>query len=411
MIHKTKYALVLSTFSLISIQAQNHTTQGAENLSFSEYLSQVNQNNLSLLAEKYNLQIAEAEVIAQKVLPDPELTVEAADENYTLALGYTLELGKRGARMRLAESQAELAKLALEMYFQELRAESAVRFAEAIHHKELLEVRQKSYESMLQLSHSDSIRFRAGEITQTDAYQSKLEAALLLNAVFEQEAAYKSALVVLNRQTGKTAEILPNPLGQWTLSEKKYTLPQLIEAGKQHRIDLLAAKQGVTIAVNQRQLLKAERRTDIGLSVSYEKSWKPSPWSFQGVKAGVSVPLKFSNSNKGALQATQFGIKQAEINEQAAEMQVQSEIAQAFFYFEAATKKLRQFQSGLLDNSKKVLEGTVYKYNRGETGIVEVLIAQRSYNDVQEQYLEAKQGYFSSLIELHKTCGTWDVAL
>lgn len=51
----------------------------------------------------------------------------------------------------------------------------------------------------------------------------------------------------------------------------------------------------------------------------------------------------------------------------------------------------------------------VYKYKRGETNITEVLIAQRTYNEVQEQYLGAMKGYASALVNLQKTCGIWDI--
>ena len=51
----------------------------------------------------------------------------------------------------------------------------------------------------------------------------------------------------------------------------------------------------------------------------------------------------------------------------------------------------------------------VYTYRRGESGILDVLIAQRTYNEVQEQYLEVMKGYVSSLVNLQKTCGMWDI--
>ena len=35
----------------------------------------------------------------------------------------------------------------------------------------------------------------------------------------------------------------------------------------------------------------------------------------------------------------------------------------------------------------------VYKYKRGETNILDVLVAQRTYNEVQQEYLETMKGY------------------
>lgn len=71
-------------------------------------------------------------------------------------------------------------------------------------------------------------------------------------------------------------------------------------------------------------------------------------------------------------------------------------------------KQVLQFDAELIEDAQKLLDGIVYKYQRGETDILEVLIAQRTYNEIQEQYLETLKGYASALIELERVCGTWD---
>lgn len=394
------------------LRSENSENNTQHTLSFSEFLNQVGKNNLSYLAEKYNVNIAEAEIIAQKVLPDPDLDFEAANDAFKLGVSYNLELGnKRGARVRLAKSQAELEKLALEYYYQELRAEAANLFLDAIQQKELLSVKESSYEYMLQLSRSDSIRFKLGEITEVDARQSKLEATTLLNDVFEQEAIYKSALASLNQFMGKTSETFNIPLAKWDTLNREYNLPDLTSQGITNRIDLFAAHKNVEVSINQQKLVKAERKMDLGLSVNYERDWHGFLPPSRSYTAGVSIPLKFSNLNKGAIKVAQYGIEQSKTQQKTLELQVQTEISQAFFYFEAAKKKVKQYQTGLLEESRKILDGMVYKYKRGETSIMEVLIAQRTYNEVQEQYLETIKGYASSLVNLQKTCGIWDIEL
>lgn len=393
-----------------SLKAQDSIDGLNSTLSFREYLNQVGKNNLGYLSEKYNVNIADAEVVAQKILPDPELTFEGANENFSMGLGYTLELGnKRGARVRLAKSQAELEKMALEYYYQELRAKAADLYLDAMQQRELLEVKKSSYDYMLQLNRSDSIRFRLGDITEIDARQSKLEAATLLNEVFEQEAVYKSALATLNQYMGQTTFYLMDLSGKWKNIDRDYLLPELIEVGLNNRIDLYAAKKNIDVAVNQYKLVRAERRIDLGLSVSYARDWYGFLPPSKSVTAGVSVPLPFSNLNKGALKAANYGIEQNKIQEQNTELQIRTEISQAFFQFEASRKKSQQYQTGLLEDAKKILDGMVYKYKRGETNITDVLIAQRTYNEVQELYLETMKGFASSLVTLQTACGIWDI--
>lgn len=400
--------LIYMTYNEVS--AQTIGTVPSQELNFREYLTRVGKNNLNYLAEQLNVDIAQAEIIAQKVLPDPDLEFEAADETFSLGLGYSLELGnKRGARVKLARSMAEYEKLSLEYYFQELRAESANLFLEAILQRELLHVKTDSYEYMRQLSRSDSLRFLSGEITENDVRQSRLEASALLNEVYEQEAAYKSALAVLNQNMGATTDTLTVPAGTWEMLEREFDLPTLIKEGLEKRIDLLASEKGIEISTNEYKLTRAERRPDIGLSLSYERDWNGFLPPSRSLTGGISIPLKFSNINKGAVKAAKFRIEQSNIRKRDLALQVRTEISQAWYNFEAEKKKVNQYKTGMLEESQKVLDGMVYKYRRGESSILDVLIAQRTHNDVREQYLETMKGYASALVELEKTCGIWDV--
>ena len=102
--------------------------------------------------------------------------------------------------------------------------------------------------------------------------------------------------------------------------------------------------------------------------------------------------------------------KRIETAEQsAAEEQIQAEITQAWFNYEAEKKKIAQYKAGVLEDSQKVLDGMVYKYKRGETSILDVLVAQRTYNEVQQEYLETMKGYAASLVALESACGIWDI--
>lgn len=396
----------------ISLMAQTTVTDSISRqpISFGHYLNQVGQKNLSLLVEKHNVKIADAEVIAAKVMPDPELSFSGSEENYSLELGYTLELGnKRGSRVKLAKSEAELSKLALEHFFQELRAEAAEVFLDAIHQGELLKVKQSSLDYMIQLSYSDSYRYRMGEITENDARQSKLEVSILLNEVYEQEAAYKSALAVLNQYMGQTIDTLNIPAGKWNHLNREFMLPELIATAHENRIDLMSSHKNNEVAMNQLRVARSERWFDLGLTAGYERNWQGFFPSRDMMKVGVSIPLKFSNMNKGRMKAANYAVEQSRYEMENMHLQIQTEVSQAFFQYEAVSQQVNQYKSGLLEESRKILEGTAYTYKRGETGILEVLIAQRSYNEVQEQYLDTMKNYASSLVKLEKTCGIWDI--
>lgn len=401
---------ILVCFSLQRACATAQDSITSTSITYREYLHNVGQFNLNLLAEKYNVKIAEAEISAAKVMPDPQVNFESTYETYTVELEYSLELGnKRGARVRLAKSQAEHTELVLNHFFQELRAEATDVFLDAILQRELLKVKQSSYNYMLQLSHSDSLRFQMGEINENDARQSKLEAATLLNEVFNQEAEHKASLMVLNQYMGKASEIFSVSDAEWGDMNRDYVLGNLISIASENRLDLMAAQKNLEVVTNQFKLIRAERRMDLGLKVGYERDWHGIFPTRRSLKAGVTIPLKFSKFNKGSLRVANYAKEQSECEAKNLYLQVQTEVSQAFYRYEAIKKQVKQYQTGLLDDSKRILDGMVYKYKRGETSILDVLIAQRTYNEVQEQYLGAMKDYVSALVNLEKACGMWDI--
>lgn len=421
---KTKYTLMrvgLTLFMLgtgaicLTTHASVVDSTAQPKLSFEKYLNEVGKNNLGYIAEKFNINIAEAEIISQKVLPDPEFKFEGNDEGLDIELEYTIELGnKRGARVRLARSQAEVEKLSVEYFFQELRAEATDAFLEAMMHKELLEVKRSSYNYMKQLSVSDSIRFKLGEITENEARQSKVEAVSLLNEMYQQEAEYKSALATLNQFMGQTVEFINIPTGNWTHFSKDYIMSSLINSALDNRIDLMASIKKVETANYELKATKAERKMDVTLMMGYEREWKKGrgriiPTEYSMLKAGFTIPLKFSNTNKGEIRAAEYTIQQRDIEHKNSQLEVQKEVAQAFYNYEASQRQVKEFEKGLLEDSQKLLDGIVYKYKRGETDILEVLIAQRTYNEIQEQYIETLKENASALVEVQKTCGMWDI--
>ncbi len=394
-------------------------------LTFSEYLNNVKNCNISYLAEKYNVDIADANVKAASVFPDPELSVSYANnQNWDLQMGYgvdaelsyTLELGgKRNARIQVARSEKEMTGALLEDYFHNLRAEATIAYLTALKHKRLYEIQQSSYRQMLELARADSVRFRLGSIMEVDARQSKLEAGTMLNNVHSSEGDLQAALVQLILfQGNKSMEIPDSIAGELSYLRREFDLSELITTALNNRSDLQAALKSREVSQNNLRLTKANRAIDLGISLGggYSSEVRneiaPAP-AFKGVTAGISIPLKFSNTNKGELRAAQLAAKQSEVHYEAVELQISSEVAQAYNKYRISCRQVEQFDTGLLSEARNIFSKKVYSYERGETGILELLNAQRTYNDIQVNYNETLYDCVVALVELERICGIWDV--
>ena len=417
----TLLAIIVS----IGANAQVDTVRVEVPLGYHSYIERVGKENLGYAAEKFDLAIAEAQVESAKIFPDPELMVGWFDNGerqmkmgygFNSELSWSLELGgKRKARIDMARSERELTSHLLQDYFRRLRADATLIYLQAILNRHLLDVKLDSHSAMERLAQSDSIRFTLGTITKTDALQSRLEAEMMQIEVYQAEGDWKSSLAVFLELMGrKHADTVYTASGDLSGFDRDFELDDLIITAKNNRADVLAALQNKNLSQHILKLAKANRVVDLGLHLglernSYARNEIAETPAFTSVQAGVTIPLKFSNRRKGELNVAQFNIRQSEMRYQQIELEVETEITRAYHDYLSLQKQARQFDDGLLVDSKTVLDGKIYRYERGETSLLDVLDAQRTYNEIQERYYEVLYRYAAALVELESAAGIWDI--
>ena len=392
----------------------NHTT----------FLKRVFENNLEYAAEKFNIDIAEAELRAAAIFPDPELSFGWVDNQqnrmqmgygFEAELSWDLELGgKRKARKDLARDEKGLADLELLNFYNTLRADATIAFLEGLQNKMLYDIQHDSYLSMNQVAQSDSIRFGLGQISKIDAVQSKLEAKSMYNELMDVEDTWVSSLLDLSNFSSDTKGIMIYPVGAFDSFDRIFNLEDLIITAQNNRVDFLVAQQNKIVADRKVRLAKAERVVDLGLSIGVENNSfvknaiAPTPGN-TAVKAGISVPLKFSNKRDSSLKVALYEEKQAQLSYQQVELELAKEIELAYRVYYTKQKQKNRFENGMLVEAREVFEGIRYSYQRGASSLLEVLEAQRSYNETQQAYAETLYDYAVALVELEKAVGIWDI--
>jgi len=423
---KSLYTISVFLLGIIHLGvAQNDTLFARKIIGYPEYLENVGKGNLLYAAQKFNVDIAFAGIEVAKIFPNPELYygyINMGQNRLKAGYGYsingttTLELGgKRKARIDLANNGTELAKAQLEDFFRNLRADATLAYLYALFQKNNLRVLNNSYQSINRLAISDSIRFKLGSIMEIDAKQSRLEARYLLNGVIQAESNWKVSLTNLNLLVGKkSGDTLLYPSGSFSMFDREFVFQDLITSAINNRADLLAALKNKNVAQSALRLAKANRAIDLGIVIGSNNTSvvtnavEPTP-SLTAVYGGISIPLKFSNNYKGDLKIAQYNIDQADLQYRQVELQVETDVSQAYFNYLAQRKQVQQFQSGLLLEAKRVLDGKVYAYQRGKTSLLEVLNAQRTYNSIQADYFSTLYAYAAALVQLERAVGIWDI--
>ena len=395
-------------------------------IDYNTYLNLIIDNNLSFAAEKFNVDIAEANVKSAHSFPDPELSFEGTDNGerrmkmgyeFAASLDWTLELGgKRKARIELAKSESEVSKSLLEDFFRNLRAEATLKYLIALRNERLYNSQLEAYNNMQEIARADSLRYQFGEISEVTARQSKLEARTIFNSVLEAESEYQNSMLdlmlLVNKQPGDT---ILKPIGDFDRFNRDFLLQDLIITAQNNRSDFLAALQNKSVAKRLIDLERANRKIDLGLSVGVEYASyvrnvvAPTP-SHTPVSVGISIPLKFSNKHNSELRIAKFNQQQIEYEYAQIENQIEIEVIQAFRQYNSMRRQLKAFNDGILEEAKSILDGRIYSYKRGENSLLEVLDAQRTYNEIQQNYHDTLFKTAAALVELEKSAGIWDIA-
>jgi cobalt-zinc-cadmium efflux system outer membrane protein len=143
-------------------------------------------------------------------------------------------------------------------------------------------------------------------------------------------------------------------------------------------------RNSVELSQNNLRLAKANRAIDLelnlgdGYSSEVRNEIAPAP-VFKGITAGIGIPLKFSNMNKGALRVDQPAAMQNRKQYEAVELQIASEVARTYNRYKTACRQAERFYAGMLNKAETILKKKIYSYGCGEASILEALNAQRTY--------------------------------
>jgi outer membrane protein, heavy metal efflux system len=404
------------------INAQDDVPFNHINLSYKDYISLVKSDNLEYAAEKLNINISEAAIEVAKIFNDPYISVDwIGDYENNTQNGYeisselvkTIDLaGKRNARINLSMSENELTKAMVADYFRNLQAEATLIYLDALKQQKLFRVGEDSYQTLKQLYQADSVRLMLGSIMKIDASQSKLEAGILYNESINALVQWKNSLAQISLMTGELKkDTLFLPVNHMHNSVKEFSLYSLINIAKINRTDIIVASLNKEVSEKNLTLAKKERRTEMDLKLGLADSYLTGGFSnvSSAITAGIAIPLKFSNFYKGDIKIAEGRILQAEELYKQAELLIEAEITQAWELYLGYSRQVENFDNGLLENAESVRKGKTYSYQRGETSLLEVLNAQRTYNEIQTTYYEVQFNRAAALVELERAAGIWDI--
>ena len=386
---------------------------GAQEISYSEYMERVFNNNIALAARKMDIDIADAGVTGSKVYNDPnigltysnnELWNDGIGQTIELELGKRFTFGVRRSRMDLADSERKQAVALLEEYMRHFRADATIAYLEHLRAAMLLDEATQIHNDLSEVATNDSLRYVRGDIAQSDWLESRMAQGVARNAMLEAEANLNNTAIKMGYYMGNLENATElRGAGTLEISEQAAPLEHYASQAIEHRADLAVALSKADLATARQKFNNALRRPE--LDVKLGAAYNIAAPDFTTVKAGVSVPLKFSNLNKGARLQDEILVKQANMEIEEARLLVEAEVMQAYNNFRYATKQSETFSGDMLNDMKEVVNSKQRAYELGEIPFLEYLIVKRNEGEMRQQYINALFSKAAAWVELQRAVG------
>jgi outer membrane protein, heavy metal efflux system len=394
-------------------------------MTFPDYMRLVEEQNLALAAQRYNVPIADAHLTAAHVYPDPifqagyagDVSNERQATTYngqltaTIVVGGRLRYGVQAARANLGASRAALAD-----YLRILRGQAADAFIDALTGWLKFERDIKSLKRAQQLVEFNAEALGKGQINQDSILRSRIAALEAYSNLADAETALHQTLGGLAVMVGTSHRNgLTGAKGNLEGQAPTFSLEQLVEKAVTSRTDVIAAQYNLDSAIASYRQAKAQRIPDLAVSGIYNHLTRitnpidPAPaWDSAGV--AVSIPIPFSDLNKGAVEAAYYTQLQAEKALQATKLQAEDDVRTAYEQYSLAIEKTALFGAELLKDSDRSYKQRLFRLAKGQVTLTDVLDAHAALDQLYTDYYNALSTRAKALVALEQAAGIWNVS-
>lgn len=381
------------------------------------------EQNLALLAQRYNVEVSKAPVKQARLWDDPTLTTDQNIyanhkwlEHGTNADGtpkgqYFIQIeqlirtgGKRGRQIDMATTNSQMSEWQFAALMQNLKFQLRSDFYTIAQQLALAELYNEQSSQLEQLLNGMTAQYHSGNVARKDLLRVQ---ALQIN--LQQEAAgnrkqladNQAELKTLLGITGDTLIYpLPAPIDSITAPEPG--ISQLLDLARQnnafYRLDQLQLQY-------QKQNLafqKALAVPDITLSPSYDLNSNYAP---HYVGLGFSLPLPVFNGNRGNIKAARWQVKQEEANLSQADIRLQNEVTGAYQKYRYSMQLHSAMQQDFYNNYKQLQESIAESFRQRQISLLEFIDYFNDYETIRSKQLQQQLELRLAREELNRQTG------
>jgi cobalt-zinc-cadmium efflux system outer membrane protein len=413
---KNKFSQVLILLmTVFAAQAQTDTIAPLV-LTYEQAQQLVVENNLELVAAKYDIKIAEAQLKQARQWRNPLFAWNA--DLYSLELNQFLNYrnqkliqieqvisisGKHRNEVRLAKVNIELAKLQVNDVMRGLLYECAIQYTELQSKQEQQVLLESSIKRMEELLAFAQEQFTKGNLSGNELTRLKTE---LLSLRTEQQQ--NKISIEENSAALRIVLALPEFVPIQTVARERklnagIALPSIIEMAKAMRPDYQLRKKSIEYEEQNLKLQKSNAVPDFNFG--YQPHDKGSNYvrPYSGIVFEMSIPL--FDRNQGGIQEAKYRIKQAESNLKIIDLEIEQELSSGYQKFLLHLEGLNRYSPDLIQELEEFNTRSINSYNNRLINILEYIDQQRIYIQTKSQQIDLMNSYLQSVNELNFKVG------
>ena len=388
----------------------------AEPLGVGEVLRRVAERSPEQAVAAGGIDVARADVLTARMLPNPTLLLTAAQSEPVFAASLAQRLpifGQRGAEVRAAERGVELARAEAQLAVWRLRHDARIAYYNVARAEESLAIAQASEELARRIAQMAAERFDAGAGTRLDRDQGALVDVRALQEIADRRTMAAIARLELARLLGAPPEelgALADPLATIGATPP---LEELLAQARARHPELRALVAERDAARARAIAARVERRPvptlELGIELLNESTCNPKSASTTpnciGPHVGLSFDLPVLNLNGGPIARAEAEAQLAELKLRAASLRVEIGVRGAYQALSAAVTRARFFEAEYLPKAISVERMAREGFAEGKNGLVQVIDAQRSVLEARLGLVETQFAIQSARADLEEASG------
>jgi cobalt-zinc-cadmium efflux system outer membrane protein len=388
-------------------------------LSIDQAVDEAFRRNLNLLAQRLNISLADAALVAARVRPNPVLSLDADHVNVAhLSNGDLTEAavrvdvpivlgGKRDLRIELAEKDRKIAEVVIEDALRKLRQDVGTACVDVIQAKANLSLARdnlKTFDDLLQLNEK---RVAAGAIADVERTRSKVAMLQFRSGVKRAELELTGAKTRLKGLLGRSGVDGDLDL----VDDLKVTPTNAVLDPMELREKAFSARPDLRNLELAQARSEADLRLQIAngivdLSAGAEYRWSAAEPSERLFGFFLSVPIPLFNPNAGEIaRAETQRLVSARLRD-ALRADVMTDVRAATDEVISARELVLSIEGELLRSAEEVRNAEQRRYESGATSFLEFLDAQRAFNDARQSMNDAWATYRRAVLRLNAGVGS-----